>query len=265
MTSYKAKQKELRAPDALQKVGAEAVPWIQAHQQKVVTVVLAVVGVAGASALFGYFGDRGEKSATGELGAALKPLSRPVQAGATPPPTEPGAEPAFKNEAERDEALIASLTAFRAKYPNKKAAANAALPLAQALSRLGRQADALPLLEEFLNAAAPGDPLRSAALEGKGYALESKQQWAEAMSAFEQLAKEDKSDFMKGMGQYHKGRLLVLQGKPEEGAKMLSEVIASAPGSSAARMATERVALLSAQGIKVAPAGAAMPGAADGG
>ncbi|MBX7114433.1 MAG: tetratricopeptide repeat protein [Myxococcaceae bacterium] len=267
MTSYKAKQKELRAPDALQQMGVEAMPWIQAHQQKIAAVVFAAVAVAGVVALVSHFGDRSEKDASTELAEALKPLGRPVQVGVTPPPTEPGAEPPFKSETERDEALVASLTAFRTKYPSKKAAANAALPLAQALARLGRTAETLPLLEEFLKAAAPNDPLRFVALEAKGYAYEAKQQWGDALGAFEELGRSANGDFMKGMGQYHKGRLLVLQGKPEEGAKELSEVIASAPGTAAGRLATERVALLSAQGIKVPAAGGAKApgGAADGG
>lgn len=263
MTSWKEKQKELRAPDALQKVGVEAVPWIQQHQKTLAGAVLAAVGVAGVVALVGYFGGRGEASASRELGDALKPLGRPIAAGAVAPVVEPGAEAPFKSEAEKDEAVVASLTAFRSKHAGKKAAANAALPLAQALSRLGRYGEALPLLDEYLASAPENDPLRAAALEGKGYAHEAKQEWAEAMRAFEQLALQDKTEFMKGMGQYHKGRLLVLQGKPQDGAKALSEVISSAPGSAAARLATERVSLLAAQGVTLpTPAPAA---AADGG
>ncbi len=91
--------------------------------------------------------------------------------------------------------------------------------LGEALLREGKGKEAISAFDDYLLHSDPADPLRPAALEGKGYALESAQQYDEALAAFDQLAKENKTDFMKGMGLYHRARMLLLQGKTEEGAK----------------------------------------------
>ena len=56
---------------------------------------------------------------------------------------------------------------------------------------------------------------------------------------------------MKGMGLYHRARILLLQGKTEEDVKQLQEIESAAPGSSAARLAVERVGVLASQGVKI--------------
>jgi len=95
--------------------------------------------------------------------------------------------------------------------------------------------------------------------EGKGYALEEKKEFDQALAAFDQLAKENKSDFMKGMGLYHRGRVLLLQGKKEEGVKELVEVPNMAPNTAAARLAADRIALLAAEGVAIPQAKTPLP------
>jgi tetratricopeptide (TPR) repeat protein len=205
-----------------------------------------VVGLA--LAIVSHLGEKAESHASSEFGSALRVLDREVNASATPKPNE---EPPFKSEDEKDSALINKLTSFRQANTGQKAATNAALPLAQALLRKGKADEALPLIEEFLKVAEANDPLRAAALEDRGYALESLKKYDDALAAFDQLAKENKSDFLKGMGLYHRARMLQLKGDAAGAAKQYSEVEAAAPNSAASRLAKDRMSLLASQGVAI--------------
>ncbi|MEW6430374.1 MAG: tetratricopeptide repeat protein [Myxococcota bacterium] len=247
--SYKQAQKELKKPDELQKLGQQALPWMETHGRMVVGIVLGLAGLGLVATLINSYIKRGEEQAAHEFGAALRVLEREVKADPGEP--RPGEEPPFKTEAEKDAAVITALTEFRKKNAGSLAATNAALPLAQALIRQGKAAEAMPLLDEYLKNADPADPLRAAAYEARGYVLESEKKYDEAIAAFDALAKENKTDFMKGMGLYHRARILLLKGDTAGGAKQLSEIEAVAPGSAAARLAKERIALLTSQGVAV--------------
>jgi tetratricopeptide (TPR) repeat protein len=258
--SYKDEQNELKQPDELQKIGETAVPWLEQHGKNVTVGVVVVLIIGAALSLASHMSAKGEENATVEYGNALRLLDRQVSATST----ATGDEAPFKTEQEKDDALVAKLTEFRAKNAGRKAASNAALPLAQALLRQGKAAEAQPLIEEFLKGADANDPMRAAALEARGYAFEAQSKYDEALSAFEQLSRENKTDYLKGMGLYHRGRLLLLKGDKEGGAKQLVEIEAQAPNTAAARLAKERIALLVAQGVPVpqAPAPAPTPAAA---
>ncbi len=229
-----------------------------AHQKTIVMVIAGAVLVAGIFAVVNHFSAKSQEAAINEYAAALKVLQRPVNANppapktpaegeATPPPEDPP----FKTDAEKDEAVIKALTEFRAKSSGSRAAAGAGLPLGQALLRVGKPVEALAAFDDYLKGSDPTDPLRPTALEGRGYALEEKKDFDQALGAFDQLARENKSDFMKGMGLYHRGRVLLLQGKIEEGAKQLVEVPNMAPNTAAARLAADRIALLASLGTKI--------------
>lgn len=259
----KKELKELKAPDELQKLGQQAVPFLEQHGKNIVLGVLAFVAIGGGVALVGHIQKRSLEASMYQYGAALKVLDREVNANATAP-VKTGEEPPFKTEKEKDEAIIAKLSSFRSEHKGKKTAANAALPLAQALLRQGKAAEALPLAEEFLKESDPSDTLRPIALETRGYALESLGKLDEASAAFEKLSQENKSDFMKGMGLYHSARLLEKKADLNGAMKRYSEVTSSASESSAARLAKERIALLAAKGIAV-PEVVAAPVAVDAG
>jgi tetratricopeptide (TPR) repeat protein len=218
------------------------------------------IGVIGLGvAIASHLSAKAELAASSEFGAALRVLDREVNANASTPP-KAGEEPPFKSEDEKDAALITKLTEFRKANAGQRAAANAALPLAEALLRTGKAEEVLPLVEEFLKVAEPTDPLRPAAYEARGYALESQKKYDEAIAAFEQLSAENKTDFMKGMGLYHRARVLALKGDTTAAAKQYSEIEGAAPGSAAARLAKDRIAALIAQGVAVptAPTSAAV-------
>jgi tetratricopeptide (TPR) repeat protein len=259
VTSYRDHQKELKRPDELQKLGQQAVPWLEQHGKNVVVGVVTALLVTGAILVYQDISSRGEDRAAHELAASIKVMSREVTA--TPSPTAATGEAApFKTEADRDEVLLKQLTEFRKANVGRRAAGSAALPAAEALLRSGKPAEALPLLEEYLKVADPSDVLRPAAFEAKGYALEAQQKYDEALSAFDQLARENKTDFLKGMGLYHRARILALKGDKDGAAKQFVEVEASAPNSAAARLAKERIALLASQGVTIpAPPPLPMP------
>lgn len=251
---YKKTQRELKRPDEFQKIGEQAVPWMERHGKTVVGAVLGLAGLGLVFAIYDTLSNRNEQQAQHELGNALRILERPVKAEGDAAPGEPAP---FKTETEKDEALVAGLTEFRSKHAGRVAATNAALSLGQALLRLGRPAEALPLIDEYLQKSPPEDLLRPAAWEAKGYALEAEKKYDEAMVAFDALSKENKTDFMKGMGQYHSARILILKGDKAGAAKQLSELETQAPGTAAARLAKERVALLASEGVAVPQTAAA--------
>ena len=56
---------------------------------------------------------------------------------------------------------------------------------------------------------------------------------------------------MKGMGLYHRARMLLIKGDTAAAAKTLSEIEGAAPNSAAARLAKDRIAVLTAQGVDV--------------
>lgn len=251
--SDKLSRKELKQPDAFQVAGAQASSWFQ-ERQKAIAIAVAVVILGGLGiGLLSYLSDRGEVQAAKDMGEAMKPMSRQVDANAAAANTEEGQEPPFKSQTEKDQAIEKALSDFRHAHDGTRAATTAALPLAQAEFRLGKYDDALNGFEEFLKKAASEDPMRAAALEGKGYVYEAKKDYEKALTAFEQLGRENKSDFLAGMGPYHRARVLIEQGKKDDAAKELSQIPTQFPNTAAARMAQERLSSLIASGVAPPP------------
>jgi len=253
-------RKELRQPDALQRAGSEARDWLAERQRAVGIAVIVVLLVGLAAALASYFSQRGEEKAARQLGAALAPLQRPVREGPPPANAPTGEDAPFASQKEKDEAVVKSLDAFRATHSGTGAAATAALPLGQAQLRLGQPDAAVTAFDEFLKKS-PNDLItRGQALEGKGYALESKGDLDQALATYDQLAREHKSEFLAGMGLFHRSRVLIAQGKKDAAAKLLTELERDFPESAASRMARERLSLLASEGVAI-PTAAPLPAA----
>jgi tetratricopeptide (TPR) repeat protein len=243
----KMTRKELKGPDAFQRTGQEAREWVQTRARTLTIAVVVGLLALGGVALGSYLSGRTESDASKDLGSDLKLLGRPVDA-------TPGAEanadnPPFKTEREKDESIIKTLGEFRDKHRGTRAAASASLPMAQALYRLGRYDDALLAYDDYLHIASPDDSLRALAYEGRGYCYEAKKQLDQALAAFDQLSRENKTEFMNGMGLYHRARVLIEEGKKDEAAKQLAEIPGSAPNSAAARLAQDRMQLLASEGV----------------
>jgi tetratricopeptide (TPR) repeat protein len=265
--SEKMTQRELKQPDAFQRAGGEARDWLVERQ----TLVLLAIGVAVVGGLlvglFSYFSSRGEAKAAQELGRALEILKRPVVptpegTQATPPA---GEDPPFKTTQEQDQALVKALTDFRAAHKGTSSATTAALPLGKAEYRLGNHDNALAAFGDYLKNAPQNDPLRAGALEGQGYAYEAQQKYDQALASFEEMSKVDAGGYLEGMGQYHRARILILQGKKDDAAAVLVKIPVDHPNSAASRLATERTSLLAAEGVKIPEPPKPAEAAADGG
>jgi tetratricopeptide (TPR) repeat protein len=251
--SEKMTQRELKQPDAFQRAGADARDWL-AERQTLVLLAVGVLLVGGLLvALFNYFSSRGEAKAAQELGAVLEILERPVVptpegTQATPPV---GENPPFRTSQEQDQALAKALSDFRANHKGTPSATTAALTLGKAEYRLGNLDNALANFAEYLKAAPQNDPMRAAALEGQGYAYEAQQKYDQALGSFEEMSKVDGGGYLEGMGQYHRARILILQGKKDDAASVLVKIPVDHPNSAASRLATERTSLLAAEGVKI--------------
>ena len=249
--SEKMTKQELRAPDAFQLYGAEVSDWLSKRRQFIGTAVVVMIVGGLIAALVNYFSTRSEERAAKQLGQALEVLERPVVEGSAPLQAPPGEEPPFKSNAEKDEAVRKSLADFREQHKGTDAAVTAALPLGKAEYRLGNHDAALTAFGEYIQKAPKNDPLLVSAYEGQGYAYEAKGQLDQALEAFKGMARVEAGDYMQGMGQYHQARILVQQGKKDEAAQVLADLKASQANTAAGRLATERLAVLAAQGVKV--------------
>ncbi len=245
----KMTKKELKEPDALQRAGMEATSKLEGKEKYLVGGLVALVVIGLIAAIVDALSDRSEARAERALGAAMEPVGRRVAQGETAQdPNE--TQPPFASQQAKDEAVVESLTKFRAEHGGTKSATTAALPLAQAQLRLGKHDDAVKSFDQFIKDAAKDNQLRAAALEGKGYALEAKGDLDGALAAFDELAKLEQP-FLQGMGQFHRGRILVLQNKRDEAAKVFASIPEQFPNSAAARQAQERLNLLASQGVAV--------------
>jgi len=256
LSTNRLTQKELRAPDAFQRVGGEARRWLEVHRTLALAAALLLVAAAVAAALTSSLSTRSAERAARALGGALKPLDRPVGEGSSGEEAKP-----FATETERDQALSAAIDSFRSQYGGTLSASTATLPLGDAQLRLGQPDGALGHFSEFLARAPSKQVLRASALEGEGFAWEAKGQLDRALDAFERLSREETGGFLAGMGLYHRARILALQGKKAEAAQAYQELVTAQPATAAARMAQDRLSLLAAEGILPPPPAAARPDA----
>lgn len=243
----KLSRKELKEPDAFVKAGSVARSWFQENVRLVTIGVAVALVLVGGAVLVDYMGDRGEANASRELGSKLKMLERPVSETAT----TTGEDAPFKSAQEKDEAVAKAMEDFRAAHRGTQAARAAALVAGNAQLRLKRYDEALKSYEEYLKGATPEEPLRASALEGRGYAHEGKGELDQALAAFEQLERENKTELLKGMGLYHRGRILTLQNKKEDAARAFTDATSAHAGTGAARLAQARLDELKAQGVTI--------------
>lgn len=248
--SQKLSQKELKQPDAFQKVGYEARDWFLERGRLLAMIAGAVVAAGLLAAIVSYVSSRGESRASQALADALALAERPVA-------TEPnaaqlaGTEKPFATQQEKEQAIQKALSDLRTEHAGTDAAQSATLPLAQAEYRLGNLDPALALYDAFLKSAPSNEPLRALAMEGRGYVFEAKGDLDGALTAFNDLAAAKTAGMLAGMGNYHRARILIQQKKLDEAAQILVAIPVNHAGTAAARLATERIEELTAQGVKL--------------
>jgi len=111
---------------------------------------------------------------------------------------------------------------------------------------MGQPEEALKAAQQFLDKAPPGHPLRLSALEAKGYALEQSKQYGLAFEAFGELEASSEQEALKGKGEYHQARMLLLQGKPQEALALFEKIAAlELPANEVAELSRQRVEKLS--------------------
>lgn len=247
--SEKIAKQELRAPDAFQRVGYEAQDWLIKKQSYIggAVVLLLVAGLG--IGLYSHFSQKGEEKASKALGQALQVLERPVEG--TERAQQGSQEKPFASQKDKDEEVRKSLIAFRTAHGGSRAAVTAALPLGKAEYRLGNYPAALDAFKAYLDKAPKEDPLRASAYEGQGYAHEAQRNYDQALASFEEMAKVESGEYLQGMGQYHRARMLVQLGRKDEAAQALVDLKTTQANTAAGRLATERLAVLAAQGVKV--------------
>ena len=217
--------------------------WIEAHGRKVWIALGA--GVAVAVAALGIASLQSGKSR--EAGALLRTAVTTTQGIIVAPeetPPEDPLFPTFTQAKERDEKALSQFRDVEKQYPSSTAAGYAALGEANTLLRLGKNAEASAVFEKLKSSSdeqiSNDDFLRFRALEGAGYALEGQQKYAEAAERFEALSKLKNGAYRK-VGDYHRARMLVLQGKRDE-AKQLLEALDKAAADKPAEVGEEPAA-----------------------
>jgi len=197
--------------------------WIEAHGKKVWIALGAAVAVAVAVLGIASLKDGKSREAGALLRTAVTTNQGIIVAPEDTPPEDP-ILPTFTSAKERDEKALAQYRDVQKQYPDSTAARYAALGEANILLGLGKPAEASAVFEKLRTGderdSAKDDYLRFRALEGAGYALEAQQKYAEAAERFEALSKLKNGAYRK-VGEYHRARMLVLQGKRDEARKVL--------------------------------------------
>jgi len=210
--------------EAANNVASEATAWIDRHGRTVLIVLGAGVLIAVGSLVIGNLSQGKNR----EAGALLQTAITTAQ-GIVVPADETAPEdpifPVFPSVKEREEKALAQFREVSKKYPDTRGGSYALLGEANAQLRLGAFADAGKVFEKLRAAPASeqDDFIRFRVLEGAGYALEGQQKHAEARERFEALSKLNNGQY-RILGDYHRARMLVAEGKREDAKKLLEEL-----------------------------------------
>ncbi|GAC1543433.1 MAG: hypothetical protein NVS2B9_10600 [Myxococcales bacterium] len=232
--TQKIDRKELRKPDEFQVRAGHAMEWAAANQRKLAVAIAALLAVVllawGASA---YKSSREAKGGAA-LSEALEQQSRPL-AGEGQATT--GTE-TFATKEDRQKAVIAALEKVRGSHAGTLAAQTAQAELGFQKMKSGDAAGAQKELQEFLDKAGKGHPLRPFAIESLGYAFEDQKKLDEARATFAKLAEAGEP----ARAAFQSARLSLAEGKPEAKAQ-LEQVAKDYPKDPVASEAQQRLEL----------------------
>jgi tetratricopeptide (TPR) repeat protein len=234
-------RKQLKQPDEFITFSNKVWEFVRQHVVGVViTIIVASVGIGAAWAVTAYKESKAA-DATGLLDHAIEVYSQSLL-----PDTVDASQikkddiPRFKTTAEK---LGAAEKAFSAVI--EKGGTNGPGQLALLLRGSVRYdakkyTEAVADYKAFLDED-PEPRLRKRAQEGIGYCYEAEKKWQKAMAAFAKLPSKGKNKFQ---GDYHKARLLALQGKKKEAAVAYRTIVDQAEDQTLVARAGERLAML---------------------
>ncbi|HKU44605.1 MAG TPA: tetratricopeptide repeat protein [Polyangiales bacterium] len=210
--------------DATQRV-QEATAWVEEHGKKIWIGLGALLVIGVAWVLLARYLTTKDNDAGAALRSAVT-ISQGIVVAPDDTAPEDVIVPTFSSAQERATKALASYQDVVKKYGSSAAGHYALLGVANSQLELGKYAEAATNYAKVLEAAGNDSFLRSRALEGSGYALEAQQKYPEALARFEELSKLSNGTF-RSLGDYHRARVLVAQGKPAE-ARALLEALSKA-------------------------------------
>lgn len=210
--------------EAANTVAHEATAWMDRHGRTVLIAIGAGVLIAIGGLVIGNISSGKNR----EAGALLQTAIATAQ-GIVVPADETAPEdpifPVFPSVKEREEKALAQFQDVSKKFPGTRGSTYAQLGAANAQLRLGKFAEASALFEKLRSAPdkEQDDFIRFRALEGAGYALEGQQKFADARARFEALSKLESGAY-RILGDYHRARMLIAEGKRDDAKKLLEEL-----------------------------------------
>jgi tetratricopeptide (TPR) repeat protein len=209
--------------EAANTVAYETTAWIDKHGRTVLIVLGAGVLVAIGALVFSNLSEGKNR----EAGAVLQTAITTAQ-GIVVPADETAPEdpifPVFPSVKEREDKALGQFREVTKKFPDTRGATYAQLGEANTQLRLGNYADASSVLEKLRTSKSEQDEfVRFRVLEGAGYALEGQKKYGEARERFEALSKLNNGAY-RIVGDYHRARMLVAEGKRDEAKKLLEEL-----------------------------------------
>jgi tetratricopeptide (TPR) repeat protein len=203
-------------------VGA-AKAWFDANQRTMLFLLAVVVlGGGAAYAVSTQYGKRDHQAAD-LLGTGLSTANAPIiKAGEEPPGDAP--EESYPTAQARAEKARDAFAAVANRFPDSKAATWARLGQANALSELGKQAEAEKLYAAIADQQGGDSFVRFRALEGLGFTLEAEQKYDAANKRFAQIGEIDNGAF-KPVSDYQQARMLIALGNKQKAADMLQALV----------------------------------------
>jgi tetratricopeptide (TPR) repeat protein len=163
------------------------------------------------------------KAAAQLLVTGLTTAHAPIVA-AEAEPSEDDPDESYPTAQARAEKSKGAFATVSKRYAESTAALWARLGEATALYELGKHADAQRLFSALTEQRKLDPYLQIRALEGLGFALEAQGKYGDAAKRFEQLAKADGGSH-KALGDFHRARMLIAQGKKQAGAELLQTLV----------------------------------------
>jgi tetratricopeptide (TPR) repeat protein len=210
--------------EAANTVAHEATAWMDRHGRTVLIALGAGIAIAVGALIISNLNEGKNREAGALLQSAVTTAQGIVVPADETPPEDP-MFPVFPSVKEREEKALGQFREVTKQFPDTLAGSYAQLGEANTQLRLGNYAEASTTFEKLRNGQAKqqDDFIRFRVLEGAGYALEGQKKYAEARERFDALSKLNNGTY-RILGDYHRARMLVAEGKRDEAKKLLEEL-----------------------------------------